>query len=147
MPIRYPPTVALVEGDTVFAGELHRTLQDKGSQVAIHVDFSSLLSDRSAFSFDCYVLDAELSGIKAEQVMQVLRKRANAGMVVLAPRWDSALFEAVLGAGADMLLTREGGVRAVAIAVMAVYRRTGDARQQLLNGTPDRPDRAAKRRR
>lgn len=135
---KVPPTLALAGDGTVFAAGLVRTLSERGCRVTSYADAGLLLSDRYAFSFDFYVVDSALCAIRPEQVVKILRKRTGAGILIWAADWEAQLFDSVIGAGGDMLVPQGVGVRAAALAVMAVYRCAADAQQRVLDGSFDR---------
>ena len=122
-----PKTLALVEDDPDFSEFLALDLQGRGIQVQTYADSSDLLVDSGAFDFDFYVLDLGLPGIDGVDVLKLLRRRTQAGILVVSGRVASDVFSQVITAGADMLLAKPVQFEQVALAIEAVQRRVASA--------------------
>ncbi len=122
-----PKTLALVEDDPDFSEFLSQYLQRRGIQVRSFGDSSDLLVDPAAFAFDFYVLDLTLPGIDGVDMLKLLRRRTQAGVLVVSGRVASDVFSQVITAGADMLLAKPVQFEQVALAIEAVQRRIASA--------------------
>lgn len=118
-----PSTLALVDDDREFAEFLSQYLLARGVQVQWFADSSALLSHPDAYAFDFYVLDLMLPGIDGVDLIQVLRCRSNAGILVVSGRLAADVFTRVISAGADMYLSKPVEFEQVAVAIEAVQRR------------------------
>ena len=122
-----PKTLALVEDDPDFSEFLSQYLQGRGILVKAFGDSSDLLVEAGAFEFDFYVLDLGLPGIDGVDMLKLLRRRTQAGILVVSGRVASDVFSQVITAGADMLLTKPVQFEQVALAIEAVQRRVASA--------------------
>jgi DNA-binding response OmpR family regulator len=135
-----PRTLALVDDDPEFSEYLALHLQGKGVQVTRYADGNSLLAE-PATAYDFYVVDLMLPGVDGEQLLDILRRRSNAGVLVVSARLGAEVFGNVLRAGADMYLAKPVQFEQVEHAIAAVYRRSGHAAGA---GGPWRLDRRAR---
>jgi DNA-binding response OmpR family regulator len=118
-----PRSLALVDDDPEYSEYLAQHLQAKGVQVTRYPDGNSLLAETAA-EFDFYVVDLMLPGVDGEQLLDVLRRRSDAGVLVVSARLGTEVFSSVLSAGADMYLAKPVQFEQVERAIEAVYRRS-----------------------
>lgn len=135
-----PRTLALIDDDPVYSEYLAQHLEEKGVQVTRYADGNSLLADTAA-EFDFYIVDLMLPGVDGEQLLDILRRRSEAGVLVVSGRLGVEVFSNVLRAGADMYLAKPVQFEQVENAIQAVYRRS--ARVAAANG-PWRLDKRAR---
>lgn len=120
-----PKTLALVDDDADFRRDLARHLNQLGIAVEPFADSNDLLAHISPFAFDFYVTDLMLPGIEGVEMIKVLRRRTNAGMLVVSARVAADTFKQVITAGADMYLSKPVQFEQVSLAIEAVQRRVG----------------------
>lgn len=118
-----PRTLALVDDDAEYTEYLSQFLQDQGVEVTRYADSNDLLAHPDAYTYDFYVVDLMLPGIDGVELIKVLRRRTEAGLLVVSGRLAPEVFQQVIGAGADMYLTKPVQFEQVALAVQAVQRR------------------------
>jgi two-component system, OmpR family, response regulator len=118
-----PTTLALIDDDPAFADFLADHLRQQGIEVTVFDDSNDLLTSERAYSFAFYVLDLGLPGVDGVDVIQLLRRRSDAGVVVVSGRTGQQVLTDVLVAGADMHLVKPVTVEQVQLAVAAVHRR------------------------
>ena len=118
-----PQTVALVDDDSEYTEFLQQDLVERGMRVDVYGDSNDLLTAARAFDYDFYVMDLGLPGIDGVDLIKLLRRRTQKGVLVVSGRLGSDVFEQVLRAGADMYLTKPVRFEQVAIAMESVYRR------------------------
>lgn len=118
-----PRTLALIDDDPVYSEYLAQHLQERGVQVTRYADGNSLLADPSA-DYDFYIVDLMLPGVDGEQLLDILRRRSDAGVLVISGRLGAEVFSNVLRAGADMYLAKPVQFEQVENAIEAVYRRS-----------------------
>ncbi|MBL8340130.1 MAG: response regulator transcription factor [Rubrivivax sp.] len=135
-----PRTLALVDDDPEYSEYLAQHLQAKGVQVVHYPDGNSLLAEPAA-EYDFYVIDLMLPGVDGEQLLDILRRRSDAGVLVVSGRLGSEVFSSVLRAGADMYLAKPVQFEQVERAIEAVYRRSA---RVAAAGGPWRLDRRAR---
>lgn len=121
-----PSKVALVEDDKEFAEYLSQYLRERGAEVRLFADSSDLLTSSAAFDFDFYVVDLMLPGVDGVELIKLLRRRSNVGLLVVSGRLGPDVFRDVVQAGADMYLAKPVQFEQVALAVQAVQRRVGN---------------------
>lgn len=118
-----PRTLALIDDDPVYSEYLAQHLQERGVQVTRYADGNSLLADAGA-DYDFYIVDLMLPGVDGEQLLDILRRRSEAGVLVVSGRLGAEVFSNVLRAGADMYLAKPVQFEQVENAIRAVYRRS-----------------------
>lgn len=118
-----PRTLALVDDDREYSEFLAQHLQSQGVEVRIYADSSDLLADPSAYQPEFYVVDLMLPGVDGVELIRILRKRTDAGVLVVSGRLGSTVFADVINAGADMYLVKPVTFEQVELAVRAVHRR------------------------
>jgi DNA-binding response OmpR family regulator len=137
-----PHNLALVDDDSEFTEYLAQHLREQGVGVTEYRSADDLLADRRAFAFDFYVLDLGLPGIDGLDLVRLLRRRSDAGMLVVSGRVEADVFESVVNAGADMYLAKPVRFDQVQLAVRAIHRRISMALRQASNWRLDREARA-----
>ncbi|MEG0920705.1 MAG: response regulator transcription factor [Comamonas sp.] len=118
-----PATLALVDDDTEYCEFLAQHLRNQGIKVQAYGDSSDLLADLEPYRFDFYVLDLMLPGVDGAELIRILRKRTQAGVLIVSGRLGPEVFAEVINAGADMYLTKPVTFEQVELAIRAVHRR------------------------
>ena len=118
-----PATLALVDDDPEYSEFLAQHLRNQGVQVQVYSDSSDLLADIEPYRFDFYVLDLMLPGVNGTELLRILRKRSQAGVLIVSGRLGPEVFAEVINAGADMYLTKPVTFEHVELAIRAVHRR------------------------
>ncbi len=118
-----PKTLALVEDDLEFRDGLARYLTQLGIDVEAFADSNDLLAHEGAFDFAFYVTDLMLPGVQGIELIKVLRRRSNAGVVVVSGRLSPETFKETITAGADMYLSKPVQFDQIALVIEAVQRR------------------------
>ncbi len=118
-----PASLALVDDDAEFTEFLAQHLRDRGIAVSVFGDSNDLLVSDGAYEHDFYVLDLGLPGVDGVDLIKVLRRRSQAGVLVVSGRLGSDVFRDIVTAGADMYLVKPVQFEQVALAVEAVQRR------------------------
>ncbi|WP_313303466.1 response regulator transcription factor [Diaphorobacter sp.] len=118
-----PATLALVDDDTEYCEFLAQHLRAQGIDVQAYGDSSDLLADLEPYRFDFYVLDLMLPGVDGAELIRILRKRTQAGVLIVSGRLGPEVFAEVINAGADMYLTKPVTFEQVELAIRAVHRR------------------------
>lgn len=126
-----PTTLALVDDDVEYAGFLAQHLRELGIDVTSFRNGNDLISDIDPYRFEFYVVDLMLPGIDGVALTQMLRRRTDAGLLVVSGRLGAEVFAQVVGAGADMYVAKPVQLEHVALAVRALYRRSSDRRSAL----------------
>ncbi len=127
-----PKTLALVDDDLEYTEFLSQSLQDRGVRVTVCLDSSELLAAPGAFDFEFYVVDLMLPGIDGLDLIKVLRRRSNAGLLVVSGHLGPQVYQQVVNAGADMYLAKPVLFEQVITGIEAVQRRAarGSATEQ-----------------
>jgi two-component system, OmpR family, response regulator len=119
----YPATLALVDDDLDYSEFLAEDLRARGIEVKVFADSNDLLADPQAYDFGFYVLDLMLPGVDGQELLKILRRRTNAGVLVVSGRLGPEVFRNVVTAGADMYLAKPVSFEQVVVAIEAVQRR------------------------
>jgi DNA-binding response OmpR family regulator len=133
-----PKTLALIDDDLEYVDFLAQYLRAQGVEVTVFTDSTDLLAHEDAFGFDFYVVDLMLPGISGLDLISVLRKRSNAGVVVVSGKLSPQVFREVVDVGADMYLAKPVQFEQVVLAVRAVQRRAVAAAPQAAGWALDR---------
>lgn len=120
-----PKTIALIDDDPDYSEFLSQYLQHLGCVVPFYSDSNEFLADPAAFDHDFYLVDLMLPGVDGVELIKILRRRSDVGLVVVSGRLDPDAFKSVIEAGADMYLAKPVQFEQVALAVKAVHRRVG----------------------
>lgn len=134
----FPKTLALIDDDQDYAEFLAQHLRELGIGVDVFNNSNDLLGELNAFSYEFYVVDLTLPGIGGLDLIDLLRRRTAAGIVVVSGRLASEAFKQVVHAGADMYLSKPVQFEQVALTIEAVQRRISQSRQQSAGWTLDR---------
>lgn len=133
-----PTTLALVDDDKEFSEYLSQFLHQRGVRVDTFADSNDLLAHADPFGYDFYVVDLMLPGVDGVDLIKVLRRRTNAGLLVVSGRLGADVFRDVVSAGADMYLAKPVRFEQVAVALEAVQRRVGGKNTVAHDWTLDR---------
>jgi two-component system OmpR family response regulator len=118
-----PRTLALVDDDAEYSEFLAEHLRAQGVDVRVYCDSSDLLADEAPYRDEFYVVDLMLPGVDGVELIRILRKRTDAGVLVVSGRLGPEVFAQVINAGADMYLNKPVTFEQVELAVRAVHRR------------------------
>jgi two-component system OmpR family response regulator len=118
-----PLHLALVDDDAEYTEFLAQYLRDRGLAVDVFADSHDLMALEDPYRYDFYVVDLMLPGIDGVNLIKLLRRRTNAGVLVVSGRLAAEVFREVVTAGADMYLVKPVQFEQVEIAIEAVQRR------------------------
>jgi two-component system, OmpR family, response regulator len=118
-----PKTLAVIDDDPEYREFLSQYLGDQGIAVTAFGSSNALLADEDAYAFEFYLVDLMLPGIQGLELIDVLRRRTAAGLVVISGRLAPDVFQQVVTAGADMYLAKPVQFEQVLAVVKAVRRR------------------------
>lgn len=120
---RMPLRVALVDDDPLFSQSLAQHLGEMGVQATVFADGADFLASADPYGFEFYVLDLMLPSVDGVSLIDVLRRRTSAGILVVSGRLGADTFRDVVRAGADMYLGKPAQLDQICIAMQAVHRR------------------------
>lgn len=123
-----PASLALIDDDPEYSEFLAQYLRGLGIDVAVFGDSNDLIANQRLYGFDFYIVDLMLPGVDGAELIKVLRRRTQAGVVVVSGKLAPDVFRHVVTAGADMYLTKPVHFEQVALAVSAVQRRVSLAK-------------------
>lgn len=126
--VSLPESLALIDDDPEYSEFLAHYLITAGVHVHRYADSAELLADREPFRHAFYLVDLMLPGIDGLELIRVLRKRTQAGVLVVSGRVAPDVFASVVDAGADMYLAKPVNFEQVAVAIRAVHRRVAATR-------------------
>jgi two-component system, OmpR family, response regulator len=118
-----PKTLALIDDDPEYTEFLSQFLVDQGIAVTVFAAGHAFLAADGCYGHDFYVVDLMLPGIDGLDLIDVLRRRTTAGVVVVSGRLSPEVFQQVVQAGADMYLAKPVQFEQVLAAIQAVQRR------------------------
>jgi two-component system OmpR family response regulator len=118
-----PKTLALIDDDSEYTEYLAKDLMGRGIQVDVFGDSNDLLVNDAAYGFDFYVVDLMLPGVDGIDLIKLLRRRTDAGVLVVSGRLAPDAFETAITSGADMYLAKPVRFEQVAVAIQGVRRR------------------------
>jgi DNA-binding response OmpR family regulator len=133
-----PKTLALVDDDREYTEFMSQYLRERGVEVDVFGDSNDLLTHTDPYGYDFYVVDLMLPGIDGVDLIKLLRRRSDAGLVVVSGRLSADVFEQSLSAGADMYLSKPVQFEQLVLAIKAVRRRAAAASPAMAPWTLDR---------
>lgn len=121
--VRSGLSIALVDDDPEYAEFLAQHLRNEGARVDVFPDSNDLLAHHDPYGHDFYIIDLMLPGVDGADLIKVLRRRTDAGLLVVSGRLAPDVFRQAITAGADMYLAKPVQFEQVALAIQAVQRR------------------------
>ena len=118
-----PKTLCIIDDDREYTEYLGQYLRQQGAAVTTFFDSDDFLTSDGAFDFDFYLVDLMLPGVDGLDLIRLLRRRSDAGIVVVSSRLGAEVLDTVLTAGADMYLAKPLRFEQIALAIKAVARR------------------------
>jgi two-component system OmpR family response regulator len=118
-----PKTLAVIDDDADFTDALAAYLREQQVDVRVFGDSNDLLASDSPFGHDFYVADLMLPGVVGDELIRILRRRTEAGVLVVSGRVGASTFEAVVEAGADMYLEKPVSLEQIVLVIKALQRR------------------------
>ncbi len=118
-----PKTIALVDDDADFTDTFAAFLRREGVEVRVFADSNDLLASESPFGWDFYVIDLMLPGVVGEELIRILRRRTDAGVLVVSGKVGASTFATVVDAGADMYLEKPVSMEQILLVIRALQRR------------------------
>jgi len=118
-----PTSLALVDDDVDFTDAFSSYLREQGVEVSVFPDSSDLLASESPFGYEFYVVDLMLPGVVGDELIRILRRRTDAGVLVVSGKVGASTFEAVVDAGADMYLEKPVSLEQIQLVIRALQRR------------------------
>lgn len=118
-----PKTLAIIDDDVDFTDALSTYLRDLEVNVSVFGDSSDLLASESPFGYEFYLVDLMLPGVDGDELIRILRRRTDAGVLVVSGKVGVSTFEAVVEAGADMYLEKPVGLEQILLVIRALHRR------------------------
>jgi two-component system, OmpR family, response regulator len=119
-----PHRLALIDDDPEFSEYLGQHLRERGVDVRVFTDANALLADTTS-NYDFYLVDLMLPGVDGVQLVDIIRRRSDAGILVVSGRLGPEVFATVMKAGADMHLVKPVQFEQVLLAIEAIWRRSG----------------------
>jgi DNA-binding response OmpR family regulator len=117
-----PRNLALIDDDAEYSEYLAQHLRGQGIDVHVYDDGVALMDDAAA-QHDFFLVDLMLPGVDGVELIKVIRRRSDAGLLVVSGRLGPEVFASVMNAGADMYLAKPVQFEQVALAIQAVQRR------------------------
>jgi two-component system OmpR family response regulator len=118
-----PKSLALIDDDVDFTDAFSTFLREQDVDVSVFSDSSDLLASESPFAFDFYVVDLMLPGVVGDELIRILRRRTDAGVLVVSGKVGASTFEGVVDAGADMYLEKPVSLEQILLVIKALQRR------------------------
>jgi len=122
-----PKTLALIDDDTEYTEFLSQFLVEHGIAVTVFATSHEFLAAEGCYEHEFYVVDLMLPGIDGLDLINVLRRRSTAGVLVVSGRLSPQVFQQAVQAGADMYLAKPVQFEQVLAAIQAVQRRADGA--------------------
>ena len=119
-----PARLCILDDDADYSQSLSRYLASEGIAATAYLDGDEFLTGQAAFEFDFYLIDLILPGIDGRDVIRLLRRRSEAGIIAVSARIGAGVLGDALSAGADMYLAKPVEFEQILLAVRAVARRT-----------------------
>ena len=124
-----PKTLALIDDDREYTEYLSQHLRELGIRVDVFNDSNDLITQADAFSYDFYVVDMMLPGVDGLTLINLLRRRTTAGVLVVSGTLAPESFKKAISGGADMYLSKPVQFEQLEVAIKAVQRRATPSAQ------------------
>jgi two-component system OmpR family response regulator len=124
-----PKQLALIDDDREYTEYLSQHLRQRGMHVDVYPDSNDLITSPQAFAYDFYIVDLMLPGLDGLTLIGLLRRRTNAGVLVVSGKLAAETFESVISGGADMYLSKPVQFEQIDVAIQAVQRRVAPPNQ------------------
>jgi two-component system, OmpR family, response regulator len=118
-----PTNVCIIDDDREYTEYLGQYLVGQGIATTRYLDSNDALASDGVFDHDCYVIDLHLPGIDGLDLIRLLRRRSDSGVVVVSGKVGEDVFDQALNAGADMYLAKPVRFEQILLAIKAVGRR------------------------
>jgi two-component system, OmpR family, response regulator len=118
-----PKSLCIIDDDREYTEFLGQYLKEQGISTTHYLDSNEALAAEGVFDHDFYLVDLMLPGIDGLDVIRLLRRRTDSGVVVISGRMGDQVFDEALTAGADMYLAKPVRFEQILLAVKAVERR------------------------
>lgn len=132
-----PKNLALIDDDADFTESFAAYLREQDIDVHVYGDSSDLLASESPFGYGFYVVDLMLPGVEGDELIRILRRRTDAGVLVVSGKVGSSVFEGVIDAGADMYLEKPVSLEQIMLVIKALQRRSTQRGQRELGWVVD----------
>ena len=116
-----PKILCIIDDDREYTEFLAQFLRQQGIVVANFRDSDDFLMSNASFDFDFYLVDLMLPGVDGVDLIRLLRRRGDAGIVAVSGRLGSEVLDSVLTAGADMYLAKPLRFEQILLAVLACF--------------------------
>ncbi len=116
--------VLIVEDELELAELIQMYLQKDGIESEIRTDAESALSRLAETQFDLLVLDINLPGMDGFELLQAIRPRIDAPIIIVSAREADEDIIMGLGAGADEFVTKPFTPRVLVARIRALLRRS-----------------------
>lgn len=133
-----PSTLALIDDDPEYSEFLSLHLREQGIRVEVFPDSDDLLTTRDPYDYDFYLVDLMLPGVDGLQLIRLLRRRTQVGIVVISGKVSPDVFRTVIDTGADMYLAKPVSFEQVLLTIRAIHRRTASAVPSSMSWVLDR---------
>jgi two-component system, OmpR family, response regulator len=133
-----PKTLALIDDDIEYTEFLSQHLREQGVEVSVFPDSNDLLTDEDAYGFGFYVVDLMLPGVNGLELIKLIRRRSEVGLLVVSGQLAPDVFNQIVSAGADMYLAKPVLFEQVISSIKAVQRRVQPAQSADVPWTLDR---------
>lgn len=119
-----PKSMAIVDDDVDFTDAFSAYMREQDVEARVFGDSSDLLASESPFSYEFYVVDLMLPGVDGDELIRILRRRTDAGVLVVSGKVGVSTFEAVVDAGGDMYLEKPVSMEQILLVIKALQRRS-----------------------
>lgn len=124
-----PKSLALIDDDREYTELLSRHLRHAGMQVDVYDDSNDLITGPEAFGYDFYIVDLMFPGVDGFTLIDLLRRRTSAGVLVVSATLAPEAFKSAMSRGADMYLTKPVQFEQVELVIRSVQRRLSPSLQ------------------
>ena len=123
--MKKPPHIMVVDDDREMLRMVERTLELEGYDVTVAADGSSALALLDDCKPDLVILDIMMPSPDGYQVLDSMRQRSDAPVIMLTARREVASLDKALALGADDYIRKPFRVLELLARIQAKLRRTG----------------------
>lgn len=124
----FPQSICVVDDDADFVSYLERYLKARNCAVVAFPSAEAFLASPEAMTCRFFIIDLTLPGADGVDLIDFIRTKSNAGIIVISGRLGPDAFSNSLATGADMFINKPVRFDQVYQAILSVSRRLGGER-------------------
>jgi two-component system OmpR family response regulator len=118
-----PIRICMVEDDAEFGQFTQLFFMHQAREIDLFSDAESFMRSADVLKYDFFLIDLTLKQTDGVDLIHVIRRQSEAGIIIISGRMGPDAFNSGLSAGADMFLNKPVRFDQIALAIETVRRR------------------------